>query len=59
MKVEVSAASKVLVTGGYLIIDSLNEGIVLQTSAKFHCSIEPSQGLTVVSPQLGLELHYP
>lgn len=28
-KVTVSAASKVLITGGYLIIDSENQGIVL------------------------------
>ena len=59
MKVRVSAASKVLVTGGYLIIDSRNEGIVLQTTAKFHCTIIASDFLRIKCPQLHLKLDYP
>jgi len=34
-----SAASKVLISGAYLIIDPSNEGIVLATDAKFHTTI--------------------
>lgn len=59
MKVRVSAASKVLVTGGYLIIDSRNEGIVLQTTAKFHSTIIASDFLCIECPQLHLKLDYP
>ena len=40
-----SARSKVLITGGYLIIDASNEGIVLQTSPQFHCRIEADKTL--------------
>ena len=36
IKFRVSAPSKVLITGGYLIIDPINEGIVISTDAKFH-----------------------
>ena len=43
--VTASARSKVLITGGYLIIDASNEGIVLQTSPKFHCRIEADKTL--------------
>ena len=51
-KVTASAHSKVLITGGYLIISPHNEGIVLQTSPQFYCTIEPSHTFSIVSPQL-------
>ena len=41
---KVSAPSKVLITGGYLIISPQNEGIVLSLDAYFHTvvSLKPS-----------------
>ena len=36
---KVSSPSKVLITGGYLIISPENEGIVLSTDAYFHCNV--------------------
>ena len=35
-----SASSKVLISGAYLIIDPMNEGIVLSTDAKFYTTVE-------------------
>ena len=34
-----TACSKVLITGGYLIIKPGNEGIVLATTARMQCTI--------------------
>ena len=42
--VVVGASSKVLVTGGYLIIQSPNTGIVFQTTPKFYTKIESNEG---------------
>lgn len=38
--VEVLASGKVLITGGYLIIDPDNCGLVLSTNTKFSCTIQ-------------------
>lgn len=35
----VSAPGKVLVTGGYLVLDERFSGVVLSTSARFHAQI--------------------
>ena len=60
-RVEVTSAGKVLITGGYLIIDPTNCGLVLATSTHFCCRIENkgSHDSTVIEcPQLGLKLVY-
>jgi len=41
-RVEVISTGKVLITGGYLIIDPSNCGLVLSTSTHFCCRIEPT-----------------
>lgn len=46
--VEVYASGKVLITGGYLIIDPANQGLVIATSNKFCCKIEPNLHSTSV-----------
>ena len=59
--VEVLASGKVLITGGYLIIDPDNCGLVLSTNTKFSCtiqSIDRKDQLQVVCPQIGLESTY-
>jgi|LauGreDrversion4_2_1035121.scaffolds.fasta_scaffold3008990_1 phosphomevalonate kinase len=38
--VEVLAPGKVLITGGYLIIDPENSGLVLSTNTMFSCTIK-------------------
>ena len=38
--VKVLASGKVLITGGYLIIDPENCGLVLSTNTMFSCTIE-------------------
>ncbi len=59
-RVEVTSAGKVLITGGYLIIDPANCGLVLSTSTHFCCRIETtSHNSTIIEcPQLGLKLVY-
>jgi phosphomevalonate kinase len=52
----VSAPGKVLLAGGYLILDPDQIGLVLALSARIHCVVEPdttaSLGIiTVRSPQ--------
>jgi phosphomevalonate kinase len=63
MKVTVSAPGKVLVLGGYLVLEAPNPGLVLTTSARFYCTTTdhtpdpsahgPSNAITVYfhSPQ--------
>lgn len=38
--VQVSAPGKVLITGGYLVLDQQHPGLVLATTARFHTKIE-------------------
>lgn len=53
----VSAPGKVLVTGGYLVLDPGYHGLVIGTNARFYTVIEPRQDdtqrgvITVESPQ--------
>ncbi|GLD91559.1 hypothetical protein PINS_up000092 [Pythium insidiosum] len=39
--VRVSAPGKVLLTGGYLILDEEHSGLVLATTARFHSTVQP------------------
>jgi phosphomevalonate kinase len=41
LKRVVSAPGKVLITGGYLILEQPNSGLVLSTSARFFAIVEP------------------
>eukprot|EP00262_Sarcandra_glabra_P007982 TRINITY_DN21150_c0_g1_i1.p1 TRINITY_DN21150_c0_g1~~TRINITY_DN21150_c0_g1_i1.p1 ORF type:complete len:514 (+),score=106.52 TRINITY_DN21150_c0_g1_i1:156-1697(+) len=41
MEVVVSAPGKVLITGGYLILERPNAGIVLSTTARFYAIVKP------------------
>ena len=56
VKFTVSAPSKVLLSGAYLIIAPENEGIVLSTTARFRTTVEVGFGgpeaasITVQSP---------
>ncbi|KAI7863574.1 ribosomal protein S5 domain 2-type protein [Spinellus fusiger] len=49
----VSAPGKVLLTGGYLVLDQAYQGLVVGTSARFYTIIRPSKvpGIHVHSPQ--------
>nr|QMU23686.1 phosphomevalonate kinase [Eleocharis dulcis] len=71
MEVVVSAPGKVLITGGYLVLDRPNSGIVLSTTARFYAIVRPiydeikpdswAWGWTdvkVTSPQLSREASY-
>ncbi|TPX35407.1 phosphomevalonate kinase [Synchytrium endobioticum] len=39
--ITVSAPGKVLVTGGYLVLDRQYSGLVIATSSRFYCTIKP------------------
>lgn len=58
--ITVSAPSKVLISGGYLIIDPEYEGVVLATSARFRTSVRQTGGteIRVKSEQFGLNVSY-
>eukprot|EP00252_Welwitschia_mirabilis_P002006 TRINITY_DN11964_c0_g1_i1.p1 TRINITY_DN11964_c0_g1~~TRINITY_DN11964_c0_g1_i1.p1 ORF type:complete len:570 (+),score=112.74 TRINITY_DN11964_c0_g1_i1:178-1710(+) len=71
MAVTVSAPGKVLITGGYLILEKPNKGIVLTTTARFYAIIKPLRteidsgswawlwtDVKLVSPQLSKEAMY-
>lgn len=63
-----SAPGKVLVTGGYLVLDRPNTGIVLTVNARFYTSIQalPASAtekhgkakIIVISPQFNSKLEY-
>ena len=61
--VECSAPGKVLIVGGYLILDRPNKGLVISTTARFHSKIEKGKSLSnrsdipirVCSPQFSVE----
>ncbi|MES1921503.1 phosphomevalonate kinase [Bonamia ostreae] len=40
MRIEVSATGKVLIAGGYIVLEKEFKGIVLPLTAKFHATIE-------------------
>ncbi|CAN0910194.1 Phosphomevalonate kinase, peroxisomal [Linum grandiflorum] len=71
MAVVASAPGKVLLTGGYLILERPNSGIVLSTSARFYAIVKPLHDqldpaswawswsdVKLTSPQLGRESMY-
>ncbi|XP_028759492.1 phosphomevalonate kinase, peroxisomal-like [Neltuma alba] len=71
MAVVASAPGKVLITGGYLILERPNAGLVLSTSARFYAIVKPlyeetksdsyagaSANVKVTSPQLSREGMY-
>jgi phosphomevalonate kinase len=49
----VSAPGKVLIAGGYLVLDDSYRGVVVGTTSRFYCSVSPSQnqGITVTAAQ--------
>jgi phosphomevalonate kinase len=52
----VSAPGKVLITGGYLVLDPIYTGTVIATSARFYCVLTtqtsiPASKIVVKSPQ--------
>ena len=61
MRVRCSAPGKVLIAGGYLILEKENQGLVISTSARFHSEIVQQEAsatkstdpirVRVVSPQ--------
>ncbi|EPS74060.1 5-phosphomevalonate kinase, partial [Genlisea aurea] len=71
MAVVVSAPGKVLMTGGYLILERPNAGIVLSTNARFYAIVKPLYAelkpdcwawawtdVKLTSPQMGREIMY-
>lgn len=48
----VSAPGKVLLAGGYLVLDRLYTGLVVATSSRFYCSVSPGQA-GIVSVRAG------
>ncbi|KAI3703544.1 hypothetical protein L1987_73697 [Smallanthus sonchifolius] len=71
MAVIASAPGKVLITGGYLILERPNAGLVLSTNAQFHAIVKPLYDelrpdswawswtdLKLTSPQMGRETMY-
>ncbi|XP_051137255.1 phosphomevalonate kinase, peroxisomal-like [Andrographis paniculata] len=71
MAVVASAPGKVLMTGGYLILDRPNAGIVLSTNARFYAIVKPLYeevkpeswawawtDVKLTSPQMGRETMY-
>lgn len=71
MEVVASAPGKVLITGGYLILERPNAGIVLSTTARFYAIVRPLRqeikpdswawawtDVKVTSPQLSREATY-
>ncbi|EJT51109.1 hypothetical protein A1Q1_07704 [Trichosporon asahii var. asahii CBS 2479] len=48
----VSAPGKVLLAGGYLVLDRLYTGLVVATSSRFYCSVAPGQA-GIVSVRAG------
>jgi len=65
-KMEVHAPGKVLVIGGYAVLEQPNAGLVLSTSARFHSSVRMRQGhsasggakIVVNSPQYRQEIQF-
>jgi phosphomevalonate kinase len=65
--VVVSAPGKMLLAGGYLVLEEGNVGLVVGVNARLYCSCEriPINGsaeimnIQVSSPQFGTEWHYP
>lgn len=59
-KLCVSAPGKVLLAGGYLLLDKEYSGVVLSTEARFYTYIESSEDedIKVCSPQFGSEWIY-
>ena len=45
--ITVTCPGKVLILGGYLILQKENKGIVLSTSSRFQCRIKPSTSLVI------------
>ncbi|KAJ0774896.1 putative phosphomevalonate kinase [Helianthus annuus] len=71
MAVVASAPGKVLITGGYLVLERPNAGIVLSTNARFYAIVKPLYDelrpdswawswtdLKLTSPQMGRETMY-
>ncbi|KAH6803419.1 GHMP kinase family protein [Perilla frutescens var. frutescens] len=71
MAVVASAPGKVLMTGGYLVLERPNAGIVLSTNARFYAIVKPLYEQTkpdswawswtdvkLTSPQMGREIMY-
>lgn len=71
MSVVASAPGKVLITGGYLVLERPNAGIVLSTNARFYAIVKPLYDeltpaswlwswtdLKLTSPQMGRETNY-
>ena len=59
----VSAPGKVLLAGGYAILDSKNAGYSIATTARAYCTVGPgcavqSQDITFLSPQFDLVIKY-
>lgn len=55
MKTKVSTPGKVLITGGYLVLDPKYSGLVLATTARFYTFVEDlseNQNIIVISKQL-------
>lgn len=49
-----SAPGKVLMTGGYLVLERPNAGIVLSTNARFYAIVKP---LFNINPDISVRLH--
>lgn len=71
MEVVASAPGKVLITGGYLILERPNSGLVLSTTARFYAIVKPLleevkpdswawswTDVRIISPQLSREATY-
>lgn len=71
MEVVASAPGKVLMTGGYLVLERPNAGLVLSTNARFYAIVKPFHGdvkpeswawswmdVKLTSPQLSREILY-
>lgn len=58
--ISVSAPGKVLLAGGYLVLDPAYSGVVVSTDARFYSLVKPTNGTTttVNSPQFGSSWEY-
>eukprot|EP00762_Andalucia_godoyi_P008678 ANDGO_00471.mRNA.1 putative phosphomevalonate kinase len=57
MKLVCSCPGKVLLLGGYLVLDAENTGLVATTSARFYATIEPSASPSAHPPPDGMLNH--
>ncbi|TIB69039.1 Phosphomevalonate kinase [Wallemia mellicola] len=58
--ISVSAPGKVLLAGGYLVLDPAYSGVVVSTDARFYSLVKPTNGTTTIvnSPQFGSSWEY-